>query len=407
MIAARPSLRLIAIALIVAAAACTRTEEKPPTGLWDATVKVEGVEVPFKFEISGTPAALSGAFFDGEQKRVSSDGRYDHGAVVLRFAEYGSRVDVSYKSDRLEGIYDRGTRGPAYPFTAVRAAESAPPTTEVPPIAGEWRIPLDPPSVKGESAWRMVVRQNGPAISAAILKVDGDTGMLTGSYRNGTFTISHFSGARPSVFELTPAADGSLKVLEDRKTPRVAYRETDPRANSAPQPNDPAHHIRVVDPSAKFKFSFPDLEGTTVSDTDPRFQGKVVIVSLTGTWCANCHDEAPFLVELYKNYRAKGLEILALAFEEPAQLKDLSRVRAFIRQYHIEYPFLIAGDSDHAPDALPQAVNLNTFPAMFVLGKDGRVRATHAGYSSKATGPYYMKKQQEFLAEIDQLLAEN
>jgi hypothetical protein len=51
-------------------------------------------------------------------------------------------------------------------------------------------------------------------------------------------------------------------------------------------------------------------------------------------------------------------------------------------------------------------VNLNTFPAMFVLGKDGRVRATHAGYASKATGPYYMREQQEFLAEIDRLLAE-
>jgi thiol-disulfide isomerase/thioredoxin len=144
-----------------------------------------------------------------------------------------------------------------------------------------------------------------------------------------------------------------------------------------------------------------------VSNSDPRFQGKVVIVSLTGTWCPNCHDEAPFLAQLYNDYRARGLEIVALAFEEPAQLKDLSRVRAFIRQYHITYPFLIAGDSDHEAQALPQAVNLNTFPAMFVLGKDGRVRATHAGYASKATGPYYMQEQKEFLAEIDRLLAEN
>jgi thiol-disulfide isomerase/thioredoxin len=80
-----------------------------------------------------------------------------------------------------------------------------------------------------------------------------------------------------------------------------------------------------------------------VSDTDPRFQGKVVIVSVTGTWCPNCHDEAPFLAGLYRSHHARGLEIVALSFEEPEQLKDLTRVRGFIKQYGIAYPFLIAG----------------------------------------------------------------
>jgi len=79
---------------------------------------------------------------------------------------------------------------------------------------------------------------------------------------------------------------------------------------------------------------------------------------------------------------------------------------AFIKNYDITYPFLIAGDTDHEAAALPQAVNLNTFPATFILGKDGRVRATHAGYASKATGPHYMEEQKEFLAELDRLLAE-
>jgi thiol-disulfide isomerase/thioredoxin len=396
---------ILAALIVVVAAACTA--QKTPDGLWDATVAVDGVEVPFRFEISGAPPVLTGSFFDGDLKRTSSAGTYSNGELVLPFDEYGAKVVVSYKDDRLVGKYDRGTRGAAYPFKAVRAVPSASSIAAVPSIAGEWRIPLDELSSKGESAWRMVVRQNGADVSAAIMKVDGDTGTLTGSYKNGRFTISHFSGARPTVLEVTPVDDESLKLLEDRKTARVAFRETDARAKTAPEPTDPTHHIGVVDPSAKFKFSFPDLEGHIVSDMDPRFRGKVVIVSLTGTWCANCHDEAPFLVQLYKNYRARGLELVALAFEEPAQLKDLSRVRAFIRQYGITYPFLIAGDSDHEAEALPQALNLNTFPAMFVLGKDGRVRATHAGYASKATGEYYLQKQKEFLAEIDRLLAED
>ena len=388
-------------------AACSTPANKTPVGMWDATIKTAGgLEVPFRFEIAGAPAALTGSFFDGELKRTSSPAALTNGQVVLPFDEYGAKVDVTYKDDRLEGKYDRGTRGFPYQFTAVRAGAVAPVSGDVPSIAGEWRIPLDKPSSKGESAWRMVVRQTGADVSAAIMRVDGDTGTLHGSYKDGTFILSHFSGARPTVLEATPSADGSLKLVEDRKTARVGYRETDERAKAAPEPDDPTHHIGVVDPTARFKFSFPDLDGNIVSDTDPRFQGKVVIVSLTGTWCPNCHDEAPFLSQLYKDYRARGLEIVALSFEEPAQLKDLSRVRAFIKNYDITYPFLIAGDTDHEASALPQAVNLNTFPATFVLGKDGRVRATHAGYASKATGPHYMEEQKQFLAELDRLLAE-
>jgi thiol-disulfide isomerase/thioredoxin len=399
--------RLILSAVVCLGLAACSTPEKTPAGLWDATITtLSGVEVPFRFEISGTPPTLSGSFFDGDLKRTSGPGSLTNGQLVLPFDEYGAKVMVAYSDDHLEGTYDRGTRGKPYPFKAVRATPPPAPMGNTPSIAGEWRIPLDKLSSKGESAWRMVVRQNGAEASAAIMRVDGDTGTLTGFYRDGTFTLSHFSGARPAVVELTPVGDGSLKIVEDRKTTRVAYRETDDRAKAAPLPTDPTRHIQVVDPSAKFTFSYPDLDGKIVSDTDPRFQGKVVIVSLTGTWCPNCHDEAPFLAQLYKDYHPKGLEIVALAFEEPAQLKDLSRVRAFIKQYGITYPFLIAGDTDHEAEAFPQAVNLNTFPAMFVLGKDGRVRATHAGYASKATGQYYMQEQKEFLAELDRLLAE-
>ena len=305
----RAIVRLIPVVVVcVELMACSRAADKTPVGVWDASIVVNGIDVPFKFEVSGAAPNLTGAFFDGDLKRTSSAGQYsNNGALMLPFPEYGSRVDVVYKDDRLDGKYDRGTRGPAYPFTAVRAEPPAPSSDAVPSIAGEWRIPLDTLSSKGESAWRMVVRQNGADVSAAIMKVDGDTGTLTGSYKRGTFTISHFSGARPTVFEVTPAADGSLKLLEDRKTPRVAFRETDARAKTAPEPTDPTRHIGVVDPSAAFVFSFPDLDGKIVSNTDARFRGKVVIVSLTGTWCPNCHDEAPFLVQLYKDYQARGV----------------------------------------------------------------------------------------------------
>ena len=32
--------------------------------------------------------------------------------------------------------------------------------------------------------------------------------------------------------------------------------------------------------------------------TDAQFRGKVVLVNISGSWCPNCHDEAPFLAAL-------------------------------------------------------------------------------------------------------------
>ena len=78
----------------------------------------------------------------------------------------------------------------------------------------------------------------------------------------------------------------------------------------------------MKDPTEPFRFSFPDLSGKIVSNTDDRFRGKVVIVSISGSWCPNCHDEAPFLVELYRKYHGQGLEVVSLSFEEAGAAEE-------------------------------------------------------------------------------------
>ena len=57
------------------------------------------------------------------------------------------------------------------------------------------------------------MKQNGPDVSASVLRIDGDTGALDGSYRDGKFVLSHFDGSRPLVAEVTPQPDGTLQLL--------------------------------------------------------------------------------------------------------------------------------------------------------------------------------------------------
>jgi thiol-disulfide isomerase/thioredoxin len=383
----------------------TSAMAQPPTGLWDATVTVNNIVIPCRFELSGAAPNLTGAFFNGDDRVPSTIGRFENGTLVLSFDQYASRLEASWKDGALDGKYTRGKS--SYQFHATRAASSAPAAAQenVPSIDGQWEFAAT--SAKGESAWRFVARQSGAQVSAAILRVDGDTGALQGTYRNGKFVLSHFDGARPLLLEVTLAADGTLELVQNGKQKYTAVRTAEARAKNVPLPTDPTTHTSVKDAAEPFHFSFPDLSGKMVADTDARFHDKVVIVTIGGSWCPNCHDEAPYLEALYKKYRDRGLEVVGLFFEEADQLKDPARVKAFIRQYGIEFPILLAGETSELHDKVPQGVNLDCWPTTFFLGRDGRVRAVHAGFAAPASGVYHDDLEKDVTALLDRLLGEN
>ncbi len=400
--------RIVAIAVATAALVGSRAAAQTPSvaGTWDATVTAGGVDVPFRMEIAGAGASVKGTFFNGDETMTSSSGSFQNGALTLEWDALGTRLDATLTDGRLAGQYSRGTRGAPLPFAARKFTPVATADANAPAIGGVWLMNLPTKSSKGESAWQLIVRQSGAEVSAAILRVDGDTGTLTGRYHDGKFVLGHFSGARPLRVEITPQPDGTLAVVQNHDAPIPAVRDDQAKAKGLPEPTDPTRFTSVKDPSEPLRWSFPDLTGKMVSNTDDRFRGKVVIVDISGSWCPNCHDETPFLVDLYRKYHSRGLEIVALSFEEAAQLKDPVRLKAFIKHYGITYPVLVPGEPKEASEKLPQAVNLNSFPTTFFVGRDGRVRSAHAGFPGKASGKFHEEAKQEMTHTVEQLLAE-
>jgi thiol-disulfide isomerase/thioredoxin len=379
-------------------------------GRWDASLTVNGAVIPFRLDISGDGATLKGTLYNGDDQEFTTKASFANGTLMLNQEHYLTKIIATLKDGQLQGkIQMRGDQGPeGNAFQAKRHVDAAAAASDAPSIAGNWIVPYDSP--KGEKAWRFIVKQSGADVTAAILRVDGDTGALTGTFHDGKWMLSHFDGSRPYLLEVTPAKDGSLAMVQKgggpRTGPLTAYREDVAQAKSLPAPSDYTTHTTMRDPNEVFAYSFPDVNGKVLSNNDPKFKGKVVLAIVTGTWCPNCHDEAQYLVQLYKKYHDQGLEIVALDFEEPEQQDDLGRVHAFIKQYGVPYTYLIAGAPAEMWEKVPQAVNLNTWPATFFVGRDGRVKHIHAGFAAPASGEFNAQLKQEFTSTIEKLLAE-
>jgi thiol-disulfide isomerase/thioredoxin len=424
-------MKLLALSALLASAASAADSLD---GRWAATLKsANGVEIPFRLDISGSGDKVTGTLFNGREPKTSTSASLQNGHLVINFEHYLTSIQADLKDGELSGSIISlrktatktpalgnqqyaGTENQARTYTQnaglpFRASRYVPPSVQssanVPQIGGVWEVAQETP--KGEKAWRIIVDQKGPEILATVLRIDGDTGGLSGEFRDGKFIASHYDAARPGLIILTPQADGSLNVKLNA-VPRVveltAYRPEVARAKGLPEPSNFLTHTTVRDPNEVFTYSFPDVNGKIISNDDPIVKGKVVIAVVTGTWCPNCHDEAQYLVQLQKKYGDKGLQIIALNFEEEDQLQTLVRVKAFIKKYGVPYPYLIAGTPAEMWDKVPQAVNLNTWPATFFVGRDGKVKAVHSGFAAPASGPFHTALKEEFTSIIEGLLKE-
>jgi len=159
----------------------------------------------------------------------------------------------------------------------------------------------------------------------------------------------------------------------------------------------------------RIDFSFKDLQGNLVSLKDPRYQNKVVVVQILGTWCPNCMDETRFLADWYRKNKHRGVEIIGLAYErKPDFAYAKSRVQKMKELMGVDYEVLIAGvaTTESASESLPMLNQIISFPTSIVIDKTGAVRKIHTGFNGPATGKYYDNFVQEFNNMMDTLVKE-
>jgi thiol-disulfide isomerase/thioredoxin len=116
-----------------------------------------------------------------------------------------------------------------------------------------------------------------------------------------------------------------------------------------------------------------DGQKTKLSD----YSGKVLIVDLWATWCGPCKQEIPHLVEIAKEYKDKGVEVIGLTNENPET--DAEWVKQFSKAFNINYPIGWADDEMQAGLTLGR----NSIPQTFIIGRDGKIVKHFVGFSPR------------------------
>lgn len=403
--------------MLLFASAC----DKPPavdeapvlqSGYWQAGITLPGGEIETGIEISNDGERYQASLVNGQERVRIDDVRFVDGELLLRFPAFNNEIRARLVDDKLQGeltIVRRFGETQVMLFSAMPGNQHSQEDGEAPnhDMSGRWAVRFhepdgtDSPSI-GEFA------QRGSRLFGTFLHPNGDYRFLAGHVRGNDFHLSTFDGAHAFIFsgEISEAGDIQNASFWSATSWHQYWSAT---PNTDVELPDSFQRTFLNPGYDTFEFEFPDPDGTVVSLADDKYDGKVVLVTIVGTWCPNCNDEARMMAPMHKEYRDQGLEVVALMFEHfEEHAVAAEQVRRFREKFDIEYDTLIAGISDksEASRVLPALSAVLAFPTTIFIDRGGRVRNIHTGFSGPGTGEHYENLQQEFRQLIMTLLAE-
>jgi thiol-disulfide isomerase/thioredoxin len=381
-------------------------------GTYRAVLTLPGGELPFGFSLEPDGTKTVAYLVNGKERVPLHEVTVTGSHLEIRMPGYENRLSADANGEQLVGevvlskpggkqqhIALHAQRGQDFRFFEKSASDNA-------DVSGRWAVKFTDDDGKPELAVGEF-SQNHDVIVGTFLAETGDHRYLAGQMKGDELYLSTFDGAHAFLYKARIGADGAL---DGDFWVGTAFHERWSGKRDANATLPDAYSLTTMRSGAKqFDFAFPDLAGKTVSSKDAAFHDKVMIVTLAGSWCPNCHDEAAFLEPLYKEYRGKGVEIVSLMFEHFGDFPQaVEATQRFRQHYDIEYTTLIAGISnkDEAAKKLPMLDRVYAFPTTIFVDRKGVVRKIHTGFSGPATGDHYTQFVAEVKATLDQLLAE-
>jgi peroxiredoxin len=402
----------LALTAVLVVACKSKEVTELQIGKWRGVFALSGENSPFNFSVEDDTTGTIAVFLTNADERFKLDSvRYERDSVIIPVEVYDALLVAKVSNDSLHGYFRKNqlkVRG--IPFSAARNQEHRFDVSTKSPASslsanGKWSVILT--SDKGSRYTVGKFNQAGNRVTGTLLTTTGDYRYFDGVVDGDSLKLSAFSGSNPSL--LKARFSDSLHLSGDFFSPGGKTKLEAVKSDTAKLP-DPYSLTYLKKGVEKFSFSFPNLKGKPVSLEDEKYKGKAVIVTILGSWCPNCLDEAAFLSPWYKENKQRGVEIIGLSFERKDDLSFAKpRIEKFIRRFDINYDILFAGLADKkvASEKLPAINALLSFPTTIFINRKGTVTKIHTGFTGPATGEYYQQFIKEFNQDVNEALGED
>jgi thiol-disulfide isomerase/thioredoxin len=381
------------------------------TGLWRAAIEIQEQELPFGLQVTNNESSGYHAYLINANEQLLLDNvnlKGDSIDIVLHV--FDANIKAKITGDSMQGLFIKNyEKDYKIPFKAVFGLpyrfKKGTNQKDTPDFSGKYEVKFL--SNKDTVQAIGVFHQIEDSVTGTFLTPTGDYRYLQGNVADGKMQLSTFDGNHAYLFTATKEPDGNLNgIYYSGKTYRATWTGIKNEQATLPDQNSYTFLKPGYD---RIDFSFPDVTGKKVSLNDEKYQDKVIVLQLFGTWCPNCMDETKFLAPWYLQNKARGVEIIGLAYERKDDFKYAStRVKTMAEKFDVNYDLLIAGTNDkgNASATLPMLNKIAAFPTTIFIGSDGKVKKIHTGFAGPGTGIYYDQLVEEFNETINELLKE-
>jgi thiol-disulfide isomerase/thioredoxin len=405
-------LALLGCAALSAALFACSPAESPPLGTYRAVASTEGGDLPFGLELAREDGGTVAYLVNGPERVRATGVRLEGTQLSIQMPGYQNRIEATFRDGRFEGtLFILRPRGIVRELRLVAVPGETWrffPKPDAAPLdfSGRWALTFRDADGSEKLGIAELV-QDGHVVTGTVLRQSGDDRYLAGEARGDTLFLSRFDGGVAYLYLARLGRDG---VLGGEQFTGGGSRESfSGRRDPAAKLDNPAERSVLKPGVDRLEFSFPDLDGRPYRYPDDAHAGKVVLITVGGSWCPNCHDEAEFLKELLASRGERGLEVIQLMFERTTEHADsVEAARDFADKFSIDYPVLVAGTvtDDDVLRKLPQVAAFNAYPTLFIVDRKGVVRDVHTGFVGPAAGRHHEEQVREMTALVDALLDE-
>ncbi len=108
-------------------------------------------------------------------------------------------------------------------------------------------------------------------------------------------------------------------------------------------------------------------------------KGQPLLINFWATWCEPCRAEFPDLVQIDKEYRGRGLEMITFSLDDIADIKTtVPQFLAEMKASHIPAYLLNVSDPGEAVSAIDPEWN-GALPTTFIFDSHGQITYKHTG----------------------------